>query len=115
MVFAHIPKGQAPAPELISASDMIFNETEGMSLIIPQTVAQKTGIRHEFPCKKITLNVHSSLDAVGFLAAITTRLVASLNVGVNRVSGFFHDHLFVPLGKENAVMEELKAMAAEEK
>jgi hypothetical protein len=36
--------------------------------------------------------VHSSLDAVGFMAAVTTRL-AKINIGVNPVSGFYHDHL----------------------
>jgi len=57
----------------------------------------------------ITLNVHSSLEAVGFLAAIT-RALARLQIGVNPVSGFFHDHLFVPVGREAEVMRALEAM-----
>jgi hypothetical protein len=47
-----------------------------------------------FPCRKVTLGVHSSLDAVGFMAAVTTRL-AKIDIGVNPVSGFYHDHLYV--------------------
>jgi len=63
----------------------------------------------------VTLDVHSSLDAVGFLAVVATRLRERCRVGVNPVSGFFHDHLFVPVGSEEAVMRELRALAAESK
>jgi hypothetical protein len=60
----------------------------------------------------ITLNVHSSLDAVGFLAAITTRLAAA-GMGVNPISAFFHDHLFVPAERADEAMAILKTLAAE--
>ena len=61
----------------------------------------------------ITLDVHSSLDAVGFLAVITSRLARELNIGVNAVSGFYHDHLFVRAGMEHSVLRVLGEMAAE--
>ncbi len=60
----------------------------------------------------ITLNIHSSLDAVGFLAAITTRLAAA-GMGVNPVSGYFHDHLFVPADRADEAMTVLEGLAAE--
>ena len=60
----------------------------------------------------ITLNVHSSLEAVGFLAAITARLAAA-GMGVNPVSGFYHDHLFVPAERAAEAMEILSRMVAE--
>lgn len=94
---------------------MIFWEKEGWSLIVPENeIPTQFNIQSVFRCKKITLNVHSSLDAVGFLAAITTRL-KELRIGVNPVSGYFHDHLFVPVGKEDAVMEALGDMVEEAK
>jgi uncharacterized protein len=40
-----------------------------------------------FACRMITLNVHSSLEAVGFLAAITRQL-AQAGMGVNPASAF---------------------------
>ena len=92
---------------------MLYRELEGWTVILSRSLADEVSLEYGFPCKKITLNVHSSLDAVGFLAAITTRLAKNLSIGVNPVSGYYHDHLFVPLGKENLVMEEVKAMAAE--
>ena len=60
----------------------------------------------------ITLNVHSSLEAVGFMATISAEL-ADQGIGVNPVSGYYHDHCFVPLGKENEAMRVLQDLATE--
>jgi hypothetical protein len=59
----------------------------------------------------ITLNVHSSLDGVGFIAHIATEL-AKDNMGINPVSGFFHDHLFVPDGRETDALKILERISA---
>lgn len=94
---------------------MLFREREGWTLIVQHHIAQELRLHNViFRCKKITLNVQSSLDAVGFLAAVTTRLAKKLSIGVNPVSGFFHDHLFVPVGSANDVLEELRKMANEQ-
>ncbi|TPL03235.1 ACT domain-containing protein [Mesorhizobium sp. B2-4-14] len=74
---------------------MIFREREGTTLIVTEDAASAAGLAASFRCRMITLNIHSSLEAVGFLAAITARL-AGAGMGVNPVSGFYHDHLFVP-------------------
>ena len=66
---------------------MFFREDEGWTVIVAESVAKEIQLQSIFPCKRITLNVHSSLDAVGFMAMITTKLTA-LNVGCNPVSGF---------------------------
>lgn len=91
---------------------MRFREAEGWTCIVAQAAASEAGLRAIFPCRMITLNVHSSLEAVGFLAAITTRL-ASAGIGVNPVSGFFHDHLFVPEHRADEAMTILGQLAAE--
>jgi len=62
----------------------------------------------------VTLTVHSALDAVGFLAAITARLAAA-GISVNTVSAFFHDHLFVPAERAEETVEILCRMAADAK
>jgi len=54
----------------------------------------------------ITLNIHFSLEAVGYLAVITAHL-ATLDVGVNPVSGFYHDHLFIPSDRSQDVLTAL--------
>ena len=89
---------------------MVFKETEGTTLILLQEEAEAAQLDYEFPCRMITLNVHSSLEAVGFIARVATEL-AKHNMGVNPVSGFYHDHLFVPDGRESEAMELLAKLA----
>ncbi|KAK3669429.1 hypothetical protein LTR78_010689 [Recurvomyces mirabilis] len=94
-------------------AEMLFREAEGYTMIITKALADEADMDYVFPCRKITLNVHSSLEAVGFMAAIATRLT-SIRTGSNPVSGYYHDHLFLPVGKEGIIVEELKKMAAEQ-
>lgn len=89
---------------------MVFKEAEGTTLILLQEEAEAAQLDYEFPCRMITLNVHSSLEAVGFIARVATEL-AKHNMGVNPVSGFYHDHLFVPDGRESEAMEVLAKLA----
>lgn len=62
----------------------------------------------------ITLNVHSSLEAVGFMAKISAKLTER-GIGVNPVSGFWHDHCFVPVGREGEAMKALEELVREAK
>jgi hypothetical protein len=91
---------------------MVFQESEGTTFIVLRDEAEALGWSYEFPCRMITLNIHSALDAVGFLARITTAL-AKGGMGVNPVSGFYHDHLFVPEDRADDAMAILAQLAAE--
>lgn len=92
---------------------MVFREQEGTTLVVSREEAETAGLRHAFPSRLITLTVHSALDAVGFLAAITARL-ADAGISVNAVSAFHHDHLFVPAEKADEAMAVLRRMSAAE-
>ena len=109
-VFATVPQG-TEKPAGINPV-MIFSEREGDTLILLQDEARAAELPSAFRSRMITLNVHSSLEAVGFLAAITARLAAA-GMGVNPVSGYFHDHLFVPADRAEKAMAILQALAAE--
>ena len=74
---------------------LLFVEEEGVTLVLKKTKAEEHGLQFEFPCRMITLGINSSLDAVGFIAAVTSHL-ANESISVNPVSAFFHDHLFIP-------------------
>lgn len=106
-VFVTIPPEQKPAG---LTPRMIFEEAEGTTLILRKSEAEDHGLPHVFPCRMITLNVHSSLEAVGFIARVATEL-ARHGMGVNPVSGFYHDHLFVPDGREADAMAILADLA----
>ncbi|RRI02691.1 ACT domain-containing protein [Mesorhizobium tamadayense] len=91
---------------------MSFREREGLTLIVAEDQAKTAGLPGTFRCRMITLDIHSSLEAVGFLAAITTRLAAA-RMGVNPVSAFYHDHLFVPAERAEEAMAILAELAEE--
>jgi uncharacterized protein len=91
---------------------MTFREAEGATLILPEQEAHSAKLPASFRCRMITLEIHSSLEAVGFLAAIAARLAAS-GISVNAVSAFHHDHLFVPVDRAEEAMGVLEEMVAE--
>ncbi len=99
---AAVPAGLDPV--------MVFREAEGHTLILRAEDAAAAGIPSQFPSRMITLEVHSSLEAVGFLAAITTALAAAW-MGVNPVSGYFHDHLFIAVERADEAVAILKGLA----
>ena len=72
-----------------------FREPEGFTLILSSEIAAQHALELEQTWALITLNVHSSLLAVGFLAAISSALAAS-GISLNAISAYYHDHLFVP-------------------
>ncbi|PBC06924.1 ribonuclease H family protein [Mesorhizobium sp. WSM3859] len=109
-VFATLPPG-ALLPEGVEPI-MRFIEREGTTLIVAESQAKAAGLAGTFRCRMITLDVHSSLEAVGFLAAITTRLAAA-GMGVNPVSAFYHDHLFVPAERAEEALNLLRDLAAD--
>ncbi|CAN7237982.1 ACT domain-containing protein [Mesorhizobium sp. LjRoot246] len=109
-VFATLAPGVAQ-PEDVEPV-MVFREREGTTLIVTEEEANAAGLTASFRCRMLTLNIHSSLEAVGFLAAITTRLAAA-GMGVNPVSAFYHDHLFVPADRAEEALELLTELAEE--
>lgn len=80
-----------------------FRETEGITLILQREQADAANLYYTSVFSMITLAVHSSLEAVGFLATITTKL-AIHKIAVNPVSAYYHDHLFVPVSRTQEVM-----------
>ena len=100
-VFSTVPP-DAAFPAALKAVQL-FREREGTTLILPLAEAEAAALAYQFPCRMITLDVHSALDAVGFLAAVATRL-AKAGISVNAVSAYYHDHLFVPRERAEEAM-----------
>ncbi len=71
-----------------------FMEEEGLTLIVEKDIAISNGLKFEGTFKKITLKIHSSLDAVGLTAAVATQL-KNYNISANVVAAYYHDHIFV--------------------
>ncbi|KAH8817275.1 ACT domain-containing protein [Xylogone sp. PMI_703] len=113
-VFITLPPTTVPSPSIIQSAQMLFRESEGVTLILSKPDAIANNLEYTFPCRKITLNVHSSLEAVGFIAEIG-RVLTKSGIGMNPVSGFFHDHLFVPEGREDEAVEVIMQLAMDAK
>ncbi|MEX2468651.1 MAG: ACT domain-containing protein [Pseudohongiellaceae bacterium] len=93
-VFCSIPA--VPLGELEALQPLAcYHEEEGLSLLLRRPSADAAGIRYNFVSRCITLSVHSSLDAVGFTAAVSNKL-ATHGIPANVVAAFYHDHVFVP-------------------
>ncbi|MFT5135378.1 MAG: hypothetical protein ACI9XU_001271 [Arenicella sp.] len=69
-------------------------ESEGLTFVISRDKADQGSLSYESVFKCITLEVHSSLDAVGLTAAFSTRL-GQCGISANVIAGYFHDHIFV--------------------
>ncbi|KAB8145652.1 ACT domain-containing protein [Chloroflexia bacterium SDU3-3] len=86
----------------------LFVEDEGVTLILEEDAAGDLAPPDAPRWACITLAVHSSLEAVGFIAAISGRL-AQAGLSVNPVSAYFHDHLFVPWERREEAMAILRS------
>lgn len=83
---------------------MLFKEKEGTTAIVTEALAKAIVGKFDGTWAFITLTIHSSLSAVGFMAVLTTKLAAA-GISVNPVSAFYHDHLFVPWDKRTEAMK----------
>jgi len=86
-----------------------FQEEEGVSLIVTREVADRNCISYDFVFKRITISLHTSLDAVGLTALLSTAL-AEKGISANVVAAFYHDHIFVPSDKAEVALDALKAL-----
>jgi len=81
-----------------------------MTVITTNKVADKHKLSYDAVFNKITLEVHSSLEAVGLTAAISTALTKH-NISANIVAAYYHDHIFVPKKKAKVALKVLKQLS----
>lgn len=105
---AQVPAGCTPVATVV--------EAEGVTAVVPEREAVALGLAYDFLSARITLEVHSALDAVGLTAAFA-RALTDVGVSANVVAGYFHDHIFVPWERRAdalAALERLQAGVAAE-
>lgn len=85
-------------------------EEEGLTLIVEKAHKEKYSNQdaNEFSC--ITLEVHSSLEAVGLTAAFSNAL-AKHNISCNVIAGYYHDHIFVEKTKAQKALEVINQLS----
>lgn len=72
----------------------LVREDEGLTSIRPEPDGQWA---------RISLEIHSSLEAVGLTAVMSSRL-AEKGISANIVAGRLHDHLFVPWNRREEAL-----------
>lgn len=77
----------------------IVREEEGLTAIRPDPSGEWA---------RISLRVHSSLEAVGLTAALSARL-AERGISANIVAALRHDHIFVPWDRREEAVEALRS------
>ncbi len=98
------------AAQLTNDALGFFREAEGVTLILRKKFARARRLPCDSSWALITLTVHSSLTAIGFLAALSTAF-ASKGISLNVVSGCYHDHLFVPWSDRHRSLSILKELS----
>jgi hypothetical protein len=103
LTVAAVPVGMAPL--------MTFREDEALTCIVSMAAAQRAGLDGGPAFRRITLGVHSSLEAVGLTAAVAAVLAAA-GISANLVAAFHHDHVFVPADRAGEALDRLRRLSS---
>ena len=86
-------------------------EPEGLSLVLHRETAEAAGLSFEGSFRCLRLEVHSSLEAVGLTAAVSTAL-AQEGISANMIAGTYHDHILVPEADATRALSVLEALSS---
>ena len=108
MVFCCL--GEFPDLAELSTPPFAFiNEEERWTIILEKDMADTLGWIYEGVFRRITLEVNSSLEAVGLTAVVATELTKH-SISANVVAAFHHDHIFVPVERANDALTCLQSL-----
>jgi hypothetical protein len=105
-VFCTLPPG-ATLPDGVVPFATI-REDEGLTVISERGPGPEPA--DDDPFRAITLGVHSSLNAVGFIAAVS-RALAEAGIPANVLAGYHHDHVLIPAACADLAMTILSELA----
>lgn len=88
----------------------VIKEEEGLTLIAERAMLENSGHQISAAWARITLQIHSSLEAVGLTAAFATAL-GNVGISANVVAAFHHDHIFVQWDKRQEALQALKNLS----
>jgi uncharacterized protein len=100
-VVSEIPQGIVPFA--------IIREDEGITAVLPQSDADRSGFRYEHVTARISLRLASDLAAVG-LTATVSHVLAAAGISCNVIAGAAHDHLFTDWDRREEALALLRAL-----
>lgn len=99
-----------PSDAAAACSSATILEPEGWTYVVPVADAEAHAWPHDGAFAWITLQVHSSLQAVGLTAAVATALAAQ-GISANVIAAYHHDHLLIPVDRAADALSALQAFA----
>lgn len=97
--------------EVIPLSNILFlfKEAESITIVLKKEDAEALNLSFSYVASWITLEVHSSLSAVGLTAKFSQAL-SEAGISCNVVAAYFHDHIFVDEKDAAKAIEVLNAL-----
>ncbi len=92
----------------------LFKEQEGITVVLEKRFAEELNLNFSYVASWITLEVHSSLAAVGLTAAFSQAL-GKANISCNVVAAYLHDHIFIDENDAKKAMDVLLKLKEENK
>lgn len=89
--------------------DAVMVETEAVTVVATRAAAAAMGWPQDRRWAWLTVDVHSSLDAVGLTAALANAL-AALDIPCNVIAAYYHDHLLVPVDRADEAIAGIDAL-----
>ena len=105
-VFVTRPLGEVH--DLVPLATVV--EDEGTTLVVTRAAADARGWGHDFVAAWITLEVRSSLAAVGLTATVSAAL-AEAGISANVLAAYHHDHVLVPVDRADDALAVLTDLA----
>ncbi|MBK9298375.1 MAG: ACT domain-containing protein [Candidatus Microthrix sp.] len=99
-----------PVP-LGAGVEALISEGEGITSVTTVELATERGWYQAFEAAWLTLQVHSSVEAVGLTVAVAATL-AERSIACNVLAGYFHDHLLVPRSRAEEAVAGLESLSA---
>ena len=70
-----------------------IKEMVGITVVLSKKETDRPEISYEFIAAQITLNIYSSLDAIGLIASVSEGLRGN-DISGNVIAIYYHDHIF---------------------
>lgn len=91
--------------------DALVQEREGVTVVVKREIADSQSWDYDVVLSWITLQVHSSLEAVGLTREVS-RALAEEGIPANMLAGYFHDHVLVPSDRRADALSALGSLSA---
>ena len=89
-----------------------FREKDEITVVVKREYADAQKLSYNYVSGWITLNIHSSLEAVRLTAVFSTFL-AKEGISCNAVAALYHDHIFITKADAANALETLKKISRE--